>query len=811
MSNYIFQFGTKADNLVNLKKEILLGEITEVLIILVGDWEDNKDKCIKKIIEHFPSQSIIIRSSAPLEDSHMASMAGAFQSVANVNTDEEDEILEAMNAVINSYYRFSEENIKQYQILIQPMVANVVSSGVIFTRELGKLGPYYIINYDDESGRTDSVTSGNSINNKLLTLHRSIDTSLLKERDRNLIHVAKELEDITKNDSLDIEFIIDRDKKIHILQVRPLVRTRILLNNKLDQKVNKELLYIENLLNKNLKRKNGLFGETTIYGQMPDWNPAEIIGSHPKPLDASLYRFLIMKDAWREGRAVLGYNNPFSQQLLVMLGGRGYVDVRNSFNSLIPKGLPATLSEKLVNYYISELEKKPELHDKVEFEIVISCLTFDFKEQINKLRRSDFGFEEEELGFLENSLINLTNSIIKNQNEVFKQINTNIDTLLEKRKGLNVSSINVWNIPYCIEQLLEDCIRFGTIPFSTAARCSFIGSVFLSSLKNQGIFTEEESDLFLGSINTVASEMLADLDQLYKNKISEKDFLELYGHLRPGTYDITSYSYRERPEMYLDNNSIYFTCYSLSPRTINSFTLTVNQKNRIEELIDEYGFTFNSDELLSFIQKSIETREYVKFQFTKSLSDALQLLAEFGEYHGFTRDDLSFLEIYDILFFANSTFSLETTQQLKNRIEYNRSKYDLESLINLPDIIIREQDIKEIHFTQKKPNFITQNKIVGLIVCLDNPIEKGENQDLKDKIVLIENADPGYDWIFGKKIRGLITKYGGAASHMAIRCSEFGLPAAIGCGEQLYEAIKKNHRIQLNCLEKKIEPYGGNI
>ena len=36
--------------------------------------------------------------------------------------------------------------------------------------------------------------------------------------------------------------------------------------------------------------------------------------------------------------------------------------------------------------------------------------------------------------------------------------------------------------------------------------------------------------------------------------------------------------------------------------------------------------------------------------------------------------------------------------------------------------------------------------------------------------------------------------YGGANSHMAIRAAEFGLPAAIGVGEQLYK----------NCCNAKI-------
>ena len=46
-----------------------------------------------------------------------------------------------------------------------------------------------------------------------------------------------------------------------------------------------------------------------------------------------------------------------------------------------------------------------------------------------------------------------------------------------------------------------------------------------------------------------------------------------------------------------------------------------------------------------------------------------------------------------------------------------------------------------------------------------------------------------FDWIFGKKIKGLITLYSGANSHMAIRSAELGLPTAIGIGKKLYDKL----------------------
>ena len=71
--------------------------------------------------------------------------------------------------------------------------------------------------------------------------------------------------------------------------------------------------------------------------------------------------------------------------------------------------------------------------------------------------------------------------------------------------------------------------------------------------------------------------------------------------------------------------------------------------------------------------------------------------------------------------------------------------------------------------------------------------------------MLIASADPGYDWIFDKSIFGLITKFGGANSHMAIRCSELNLPAAIGVGEKKYLELVKSKDIELNCNLKKID------
>ena len=122
----------------------------------------------------------------------------------------------------------------------------------------------------------------------------------------------------------------------------------------------------------------------------------------------------------------------------------------------------------------------------------------------------------------------------------------------------------------------------------------------------------------------------------------------------------------------------------------------------------------------------------------------------------------------------------------------------------MPQLIFDKSAAHIIPHITSTPNFITSKKITSNIQEISS---RNFNIKISQKIVLIENADPGFDWIFEKGINGLITKYGGANSHMAIRCSELNLPAAIGIGEKKYLELtnNENRSIELNCLLKKID------
>ena len=115
-------------------------------------------------------------------------------------------------------------------------------------------------------------------------------------------------------------------------------------------------------------------------------------------------------------------------------------------------------------------------------------------------------------------------------------------------------------------------------------------------------------------------------------------------------------------------------------------------------------------------------------------------------------------------------------KNLAYEINKNKKEFAENELLQLPPFLKNKRDLYVIENLKSRPNFVTKKSVLADVVLLTKNIM----QEVKNKVIVIENADPGFDWIFSKNPAGLIAKYGGVASHMAIRCSEIGLPAAIG-------------------------------
>jgi hypothetical protein len=229
------------------------------------------------------------------------------------------------------------------------------------------------------------------------------------------------------------------------------------------------------------------------------------------------------------------------------------------------------------------------------------------------------------------------------------------------------------------------------------------------------------------------------------------------------------------------------------PAPVEPFVWTDDEALALQTLLNEHGLETDPAGLMDYIGQSVAGREQIKFDFTHNISDALEALVVWGEGVDLSRDDLSYLDIGMVL-----SGSGHDPMQLRDIVAQQREQHAVTLTLRLPEVVTGVDDIGVVRMPLGKPTFTTQQAVTARSVDL----ERDGADALDGAIVLIEAADPGYDWILSHGIAGLVTKFGGANSHIAIRCAEFGLPAAIGCGERLFEELGRGSVIELDCAAR---------
>ncbi|OGT39481.1 MAG: hypothetical protein A3F12_02945 [Gammaproteobacteria bacterium RIFCSPHIGHO2_12_FULL_38_14] len=774
-----FILGTKAETLNHLRPMVKKCHIGKQLIFTVGDWLAQPYRVLDDISIVFSDTSIIIRSSSYNEDSWKNSNAGCFKSILNINSHHTKAISDGIEAVISSY---ADENALENQVLIQEFIANVKMSGVVFTCNIETGAPYYRFNFDDKTNSTESVTAGYGESLRTIILSR-FKTDYLETIEPKLLPVLEaviEIETLLEFDKIDVEFAIDTAGIVHIFQVRPITVDHS--NFEFDTP------WFEENLEKNktffLEQHTPspfVYGQKAIFANMPDWNPAEIIGKKPKPLAYSLYRYLITDDTWAKQRATFGYRDVRPSPLIYLIMGQPYVDARASLNSFIPASLPEQIASKLANAYISILSANQQLHDKIEFEVAFTIWTPNFVDAALK-RLEPYGLVKQDIDELETALKALTrNALLRLDDDI-----ASIKLLENRRQNIIASELPLISKIYL---LIEDCKHFGTFAFAHAARAGFIAITFLNSFVSNEIFSPSRHQKFIQSIKTITSEFETDKILYSNNKLKLTDLLNRYGHLRQGTYELTNAAYWEDPENYFRPSK-----KELSPLT--PFTLTALEISKIENVLRELDIFLNPTQLITYFKKAIQAREFVKFEFTRNLSHALDLCILLGQQLDISRNDMSFSAYRDLVQFKLNIIDKEV---FLKRITENKRQHTITTLAELPPVIRDTKDFYCFERHSNSPNFVTLNKTLSIVRQLN------DETDFENTIILIPYADPGYDWLFSHNISGLITQYGGANSHMAIRAAEMNLPAAIGVGEKLYERISKMKFIELDCANQIIK------
>jgi predicted nucleotidyltransferase len=362
---------------------------------------------------------------------------------------------------------------------------------------------------------------------------------------------------------------------------------------------------------------------------------------------------------------------------------------------------------------------------------------------------SDGGFTYHEIEQLRDALRDISQSALARN----KQDLAVIESLERRFAHLASSSAapleQVWT-------LLHDCRRYGALPFAHLARSAFVAVTFLRSAVSTGNLTDREMDDFLGTISTVSHTFTHDALSCSKGEISSEDFMQKYGHLRPGTYDINSLSYRAAPERYLIPIVKSATSQPSSPQVNGQ--LWQQARQRFTSALNEQGIACNSDELELFLREAIEGREYAKFAFTRNLSLALDALVDWAEPLGITREDLAYIEIHKLMALRNSTLSpQELTQSMLAHAAQGKIEHEQIQVIELPPLLCSAEDFNVFLYPATQPNFVGTGVVRSTCVDLS---QSADEQDLVGKIAMIPQADPGYDWLFDQL---------GATSRAAIR------------------------------------------
>jgi len=792
-----FVLGTKAETLERLRPLVSQCTIGHQVRCSVAEWRAAPQEVLARVAARFGTRPLAVRSSARSEDSWAASRAGHFTSVVDVAPDR-DALSRAIGEVIASYGQGADDQ----QVLIQEMVDSVQLSGVVFTRTLTHGTPYYTINYDDTSCHTGDVTGGTGKDLRTVVIHRSAAAAGAPQQDPRLIPVMRavlELEELVGHDALDIEFALGQAGEVHILQLRPIAAARTGAQIS-DEALDRELLAAGAALERARTRGPGLVGRRAYFGVMPDWNPAEIIGTCPRRLALSLYQHLITDEVWAIQRAECGYRDVRPNPLLITLAGHPYIDIRASFNSFVPASLDDGLAERLVDHYLLRLRRYPYLHDKVEFEVAVTCLDFDFDRRARGLRT--FGLTTAEIDSLAAGLGHVTQEIMRRYPEDLRsieQLEGRFDALMQRRlEPLERAAA-----------LLEDCHRYGTLPFAHLARGAFVAVALLRSMTAVGILDLERQAAFLSSLSTVSRDFERDGDHVAAGRLSWDDFVRRYRHLRPGTYEITSPSYGDEPERYLRPATLGAKAAGAAGgpaagdeiRPVWSEAMCRTIGGRLRGL----GLPDSVPDLERFLRATIEGRERSKFVFTRHLSQALDDLAAFALRHGCDREQLSHMDIHDLLQIGNATSSREIAAFIAARAGEERRAHRVALCAQLPPLVFEQRDLRVFERFRSQPNFVTSKRVVAPLVELTGPPEAGGGGiEIGGRLVLVPRADPGYDWLFGHPLAGLITMYGGANSHLAIRAAEANLPAAIGVGESCYEHLTRAHVLEMDCAGQQI-------
>jgi glutamine kinase len=749
---------TKAQTLEFLRPHVTKATILPAIALTVGEWEIRPKTLIGTIMSRFPATALIVRSSRQDEGHGARCDAGEFLSVADVTG--EEMLRHAVDDVIASYGRLDPVD----EVLVQPMASGLIASGVASSCDLRTRHPYLVVDMADGSDSA-IVTAGVALT-RTFSILRTGGTAAVPAEIRSIAALIDELENIYGGSFVEIEFGLTADTVI-LFQCRVIPHGLVTVQPRdaILERVSAAHQEAERILG----TSRGAFSSAAL-GVMPDWNPAEMIGLKPTPLAYDLYAHLITDHTWAAARGQQGYTR-VDAPLMFELLGTPYIDIAASLTSFVPRDVLPSMRQRVVASCIDRLRRHRHLHDKIEFEILPTC----HKPSLARHAWFPSVLSVGEWQDYRASLLHLTNTIIRTDGAFDRDV-TQVDAV-EARFNTIRSTPPAQRPDFT--QLLGYARDIAAPLFARVARAAFIATDIVRDVEG------DAANNLLSAVTTITDSLLRDH---LSNGLA--GFLQRHGHVRPGTYDPRVPSYEEAPELYLmaDGNSEKPAVRARRPDDTPLLA-------RYDEAFRDIGYAFTALDFASFAKRAVRAREYVKYLYAGFVSEALNQLIGAAFDRGLPRELLAFMTIADIdSMLQCRTLKSSTLSDLKLR----QAAWEFDSGLRVPSLLFSPDEVCAHEDVQSAPNFITRSRVIG-------PTATASRHRVNGCIMLIEQADPGFDWIFANGVAGLVTAYGGLNSHMAVRCREMNVAAAIGVGPALFAKLCRASVLVLDCASHRIE------
>ncbi|WP_448613583.1 PEP/pyruvate-binding domain-containing protein [Modestobacter sp. URMC 112] len=727
------------------------------------EWRRLRDSILETVLSRLePSTVVAVRSNSDDEDASTSTNAGRYKTILNVLL-ARDPVAQAIDEVMADI-RLKTGRESAAGVIVQAMVTNGTMSGVVSTVDTRTGAPYLVFDYI-RSADTAAVTSGIVATSRLY-VRRAIKSSFIPSDVRNICRAVERIGKDLGGEPVQVEFTLDAKGTLYVLQGRHLSA-----HNAASPSENRTSLATAVRTVRRLLRSGTLLSDTA------DWNPAEMIGEEPHELAYSLYRTFLTRNTWRRARSELGYYTPPIADLMYRIGARPMIDIRSSLESLTPAGATESLRNAIVLRGLELVREDVTRHKWVEFEASTPSASLDTPNHVARLYSdaiSSDGRRE-----LVERLRTLTKALIEDHSSPSstQSLHSSLDQHLARLNELPSA------------RRVTTSVRAGrplALAFALAARHAFVAEQFIRDLLMFDILTQERVALLRQSITTVATEMTIDASRVRGGQLDESDFLSTWGHLRPGTYDIRSLTYRDR-----DLTSLFDASHPAEP---NAFQFTGTERESINRALRREGLTVEVEALHAYICSAIRLREYGKHVYSKFLSGLMEDIAVWGARLNLSRDDMGHLSLGQLSAFQGKERLTDIV--VAEAVQRGRRGDRIRRLTRTPSVLSGALELYVVAPTDERPHFVGSGVARGPVRFIGEGIEIGS---VAGAVICTERADPGYDWLLTLGIAGIITRFGGSNSHLAVRCAELDIPAAIGVSETTFESMRCTYEVEIDC------------